>query len=299
MGNELTSFSLTPSNLKEAMEFAKIIAESDLVPKDYKGRPGNVLVAVQMGAELGVPPLQAIQGIAIINSRPAVFGDLMLALVRSSPAFESIDEQQTETEAICRVKRRGEAAITRSFTIADATKANLINKEGPWRQYPARMLRMRARSFALRDAFADILKGIAMVEEVRDIPDHIEGSTVASDLNAMASDLNARLKALADSRADVPAVPPKLAEVIEKIAAATTNAEMEQIRTLAKALPEEDIAAARDAYTARQKVLYRERLAESSDLNERQTKAGATSKPKPAGPESKPGGESPPSPEAP
>jgi hypothetical protein len=255
MPTDLTPFTLTPSNLKEAMEFSKIIAESDLVPKDYKGKPGNVLVAVQMGLELGLPPLQAIQGIAVINGRPSLWGDALLALVRASPHFESIDEEQTETEAVCRVKRRGEAAITRSFSIADATKAGLSKKDGPWQQYTRRMLQMRARAFALRDAFADVLKGISMAEEAQDMRNHsrdIEGTTGTGDLNA-------RLKALVDNRADVPKVPkdgpPKLAEVIEKIAAATTNTEMEEIRTLAKELPEADLITARNAYTTRMKAL--------------------------------------------
>lgn len=239
------AFSLTPTNLSQAMEFSKIISESDLVPKDYKGKPGNVLVAVQMGLELGLPPLQAIQGIAVINGRPSVWGDAMLALVRSSPNFDGIAEEQTETEATCTVKRRGEPARTVVFTTEDAKRAGLLNKEGPWRLYPKRMMQMRARGFALRDVFADVLKGVAMAEEAQDIPDHsrdIEGTVTGSDLNT-------RLKALVDK------APPKLAEVIEKIAAATTPTEMEEIRTLAKALPEADIQAARDAYTARMKVL--------------------------------------------
>ena len=73
--NELTiqgepTFSLSPRNLAEAMEFAKIIAQSDMVPKDYVNKPGNVLVAVQTGAELGLKPMQSLQGISVINGRP-------------------------------------------------------------------------------------------------------------------------------------------------------------------------------------------------------------------------------------
>jgi hypothetical protein len=257
MATELAPFSLTPSNLKEAMEFSKIIAESDLVPKDYKGKPGNVLVAVQMGLELGLPPLQAIQGIAVIGGRPSLWGDALLALVRSSPNFDGIAEEQTETEATCTVKRRGEPARTVVFSTEDAKRAGLLNKDGPWRLYPRRMMQMRARAFALRDVFADVLKGVAMAEEAQDMDRSrdIEGSTV--------DDLNVRLRALADSRAQSPEdAPPKaapvLAEVIEKIAAAPSKEELERIGTLAKALPEADREAARNAYAARIKALSQE-----------------------------------------
>jgi hypothetical protein len=238
------AFTLTPTSMTEALSFAKLIAESDLVPKDYKGKPGNVLVAVQMGLELGLPPLQAIQGITVINGRPSVWGDALLALVRASPHFESIEEEQSETEAVCRVKRRGEAAISRSFSFADATKARLTNKEGPWQQYPRRMLQMRARAFALRDAFADVLKGISMAEEAQDMPDHsrdIEGTTV--------DDLNARLAAR------LPKPKPVLAEVLKQIADAQTKTQLESIGPLANALPDADRDAAREAYKARVKTL--------------------------------------------
>jgi hypothetical protein len=267
---EKHAFSLTPSSLSEAMEFSNIIAESDLVPKDYKGKPGNVLVAVQMGLELGLPPLQAIQGIAVINGRPSLWGDALLALVRASPHFESIEEEQGETEAICRVKRRGEPSRTVVFTVEDAKRAGLWQteakvkrrgKEGgwyetdndsPWFRYPRRMLQMRARGFALRDMFADVLKGISMAEEAQDMPDRsrdIEGTATTDDLNA-------RLKAIADTRNSPPEnAPPKLEEIIEKIVAAPNRTELERIGALAKGLPEADRDAARKAYTWRMKSL--------------------------------------------
>lgn len=248
------TFSLTPSNLAEALEFSKLISESDITPRDYKNKPGNVLVAVAMGAEIGLAPLAALQSIAVINGRPSVWGDAMLALIRASPNFESIDEQQTDQEAVCTVKRRGEPSRTVVFTCEDAKRAKLWNKEGPWQQYPKRMLQMRARAFALRDTFPDILKGLAIREEAQDLPDHsrdIEGTAVSTD------DLNARLAARLPKLP--PDAPPKgqltLTYVLEKIATAQSKAELEGIGPLAKALPEADRDAARQAYTERLKAL--------------------------------------------
>src|ERR1700675_2806847 len=75
--NKLTRLAaFTPVNLTEAVALAKLIASSELAPKDYKGKPGNCLIAMQLGAELGVAPMQAIQNIAVINGRPSVWGDL-------------------------------------------------------------------------------------------------------------------------------------------------------------------------------------------------------------------------------
>ena len=170
------TFSLVPTSLTEAKEFATLISKSDMVPKDYKEKPSNVLVAIQMGMELGLPPMQALQNIAVINGRPAVWGDAMLALVRSNAACDWVKETITgdgdKMVATCSIQRRGDPEpTTRTFTVDDAKKAGLWSKEGPWKNYPKRMLQMRARSWACRDAFPDALRGIGMVEEVQDIRD--------------------------------------------------------------------------------------------------------------------------------
>lgn len=169
------SFSLVPQTLAEAVQFAELIADSDLVPAQFKGKPGNILVAIQMGLDLGLAPMQALQNIYIVNGRPTVWGDAMLALVKGHPDCEDVQEDDVETikknqRATCKVKRRGQAWVMRTFSKEDALKATLWNKSGPWKQYPERMLQMRARSWALRDSFPDALRGIQMREEAQDIP---------------------------------------------------------------------------------------------------------------------------------
>ena len=159
---------LAPTNMKEAMEFAGLLAKSDIVPKDYQGKPGNVLVAIQWGMEIGLQPMQAMQNIAVINGRPSIWGDAMIALVRACPAFEYISETQTDKEATCVIKRKGEPEAVRTFSLEDAKRAGLTGKSGPWTQYPKRMMQMRARSWALRDVFPDVLKGMICAEEALD-----------------------------------------------------------------------------------------------------------------------------------
>lgn len=164
------AFDLSPRNFEQALTFSDYLAESDLVPKDFKGRPGNCLIAMQWGAELGLKPLQALQNLAIINGRPALWGDAVIALVRSSPLCEFIIEGDDGHTATCRVKRRGEPEQSRTFSMDDAKTAGLMGKSGPWTQYPKRMRQMRARAFALRDVFPDVLRGLPVAEEVMDMP---------------------------------------------------------------------------------------------------------------------------------
>jgi hypothetical protein len=165
---------LSCNNLEAAMKLAEMFSKSAMVPKQYQGNAANCLVAMAYGDSLGMAPLQAMQSVAVVNGVPALYGDGMLALVQASPVFESIEESIEDGAAVCTVKRRGMKPVQRVFTIDDAKRAGLWGKAGPWQQYPSRMLQMRARSWALRDAFADVLRGIQSVEEVRDIPEVID-----------------------------------------------------------------------------------------------------------------------------
>jgi hypothetical protein len=152
-----------------------MVAKSDFAPKDFKGKPESCLLAIQHGSEVGLSPMQSLQSIAVINGRPTIWGDAALALVQSSPACEYIKEyiegEGDQAFAVCEVKRRGYPAPTVStFSIFDAKRAGLAGKSGPWTQYPMRMLALRARGFALRNAFADALRGLVTAEEAQDYP---------------------------------------------------------------------------------------------------------------------------------
>lgn len=165
---------VAPRTFEEGWRFANLIASSELAPKDYVGKPANVLVAIQMGAEIGLAPMAALQNIAVINGRPSLWGDAALAVVQVHPAYESHEEEfQGEGDAkkaIFTIHRKGQKAHTTFFSVADAKKAGLWDKQGPWKTYPDRMLKMRARGFGLRDKFADALRGLSIAEESMDIP---------------------------------------------------------------------------------------------------------------------------------
>jgi hypothetical protein len=174
---------LTPRTIEQLVRFAELAAQSGMVPKDYIGKPGAIMVACQMGSELGLSPMQSINSIAVINGRPGVFGDALIGLCRQSPLCEDVVETLEgvgdNRTAVCVATRRGSTPTTTRFSVADAKKAGLWGKAGPWTQYPDRMLQMRARSFSLRDAFPDLLRGLKAVEELRDTPpDTFRGTTI-------------------------------------------------------------------------------------------------------------------------
>ena len=166
---------LALATFDDAFRFAKVVAATEFAPKDFRGKPEACLLAIQHGAELGLSPMQSLQSIAVVNGRPSVYGDTALAVCKGSPVCEWVRERiegdGDAMVAVCEAKRRGDAEpVVSRFTMADAKRAGLAGKSGPWTQYPRRMLQMRARGFALRDAFPDLLHGLITAEEAQDYP---------------------------------------------------------------------------------------------------------------------------------
>ena len=166
---------LVPTDIESLWRMALMFAKSGLMPKGCN-TPEAVAVAIQGGLEIGLSPFQAVQSIAVINGRPSIFGDAALGLCMASGQVENIHEERLRDDkghvigARCTIRRKGiENPIVQEFTMDDAKRAKLAGKSGPWSEYPSRMLQMRARGFALRDAFPDVLKGLYLAEEAQDI----------------------------------------------------------------------------------------------------------------------------------
>jgi hypothetical protein len=161
---------LVPQSLDEAFRVSQAIAASGLAPRGLD-KPEQIMVAIMAGAELGLAPFQALQSFAVVNGRPTLWGDGLMAVARAQGirAAETVEGEGDSLVATCEVTRpdTGET-ILRTFSVADAKKAGLWGKAGPWQSYPRRMLQMRARAYALRDGCADMLRGFQVREEVED-----------------------------------------------------------------------------------------------------------------------------------
>lgn len=189
--NSIVRHGFAPTSLAEAVEFSQMLAKSSMVPKAYQGRAEDILVACIWGSEVGLAPLQALQNIAVINGRPSVYGDAAMAMVQASSVCEDIQETIDGDTAICTAKRKGRAPVVAKFSIDDAKRAGLWGKQGPWTQYPKRMLQMRARGFALRDAFPDVLKGLITQEEARDFPVEADAQVISPTVSETAPAIEA------------------------------------------------------------------------------------------------------------
>lgn len=163
---------LVPKDFEGMWRLAALFHRGGMLPHGVQS-PEQVCIALMAGMEVGLTPTQAMQNVMVVNNRPTIWGDAAIGLVWASEKMEAHDEGIEGTgdtrTAYCTVKRKGDAKpYTVRFSVKDAQTAGLWGKNGPWKTHPDRMLKLKARAFALRDKFADVLKGLGIREEVED-----------------------------------------------------------------------------------------------------------------------------------
>lgn len=162
--------SIVPQTFEDVQRFALMAVKSGL----FKGASGDAqaqaTMAILQGMEVGLLPMQAIQTIAVINGRCTIWGDAIPGLLFAN-GFK-IEEMVSGTDdamtATCTITRPDGQRIARSFSVAEAKIAGLWGKAGPWKNFPRRMLQMRARGFCFRDGAADVSRGLYTREEAED-----------------------------------------------------------------------------------------------------------------------------------
>lgn len=162
-------------DIAEAERFCRLVVASGLAPKSLN-TPAKVFVAVETGMEAGLSPMQSLQSVYVVNGMPAWTGQGALALIYASgscsiPPKITFDGDGDSYKAVVTFQRKeSPVATVVSFSVADAKRAHLWGKAGPWTDYADDMLMWRAVGRMAKRYFADVLKGLSIAEEVRDYP---------------------------------------------------------------------------------------------------------------------------------
>ena len=155
---------IIPRTLDDVARMAKMAHASGLVKVASPEAAGVILLT---GAELGLSPMQALRGIYVVDGKPTLSADLMVAIVKRADVCQwwRTAESTPETCTI-ETQRRGDPAPSRrTWTIADAQRAGLTGRQ-PWRQYPATMLRHRCAADLAREVYPDVVLGLYDPEEL-------------------------------------------------------------------------------------------------------------------------------------
>lgn len=159
-----TEVAIYSASVPDRMRYAEALSGASLLPDSYRGKPANVLLALEYGSALDIAPMVAIQQVHIIQGRPVASAQLIGALVRK--AGHRLRVTGDDKRAVCEITRSDDPDFTfrAEWTMERATAAKLTGKD-TWRQYPGNMLRARAITECARDACPEALAGISYTAE--------------------------------------------------------------------------------------------------------------------------------------
>lgn len=160
------------TDLDGAMRLSKTLAFAAIMPDALRGKPADVLAIMLYGQDLGLSPMQAIQGIDIIKGKPRISAKLMVAKARQAGHLVTIKEHTGSSCTVEAVRKDTGERHQVTFTSEDAAKARLCSiKDGqviarsskgeplPWETRHRTMLQWRAAQECLNFLCPEITFG--------------------------------------------------------------------------------------------------------------------------------------------
>lgn len=160
------ALSLAAMSVQDAWGFAKALADSKILPRQYQNEPGSVLWALEYGRGIGLDVITTIQSVHIIQGKATMSADLMASLCRRAGHRMRVSGDETNAKVVIFRADDPEFPFEVSWTMERAKQAQLTNKD-TWKQYPAAMLRARAISECVRMACPEVLHGAIYTPEER------------------------------------------------------------------------------------------------------------------------------------
>lgn len=147
-------------SIGDLIRLADMVAPTNFVPRNLRGRVPEVVATLLYGVEIGLPPMQSLQLIDMIEGKPCLNAQgQRAAILRAGHEFW-IDSADATKAVVCGRRKGTDRVVTAMFTFADARQQNLTNKPN-WKKMPREMLVARASTTLARQAFADVLMGVA------------------------------------------------------------------------------------------------------------------------------------------
>lgn len=187
------------TNLDGAYRLAQWVEQSGMAPQGMKA--ASIVVAFQLGAELGLKPMQSLKDVVVIHGSPSLRGTAILKLIRQSGLLEEDIEIGSRGEGedrvgFCRSKRKGwKEPRETTFSWKEAVAAGLLTNK-VYAKFPGRMLAWRSLGHHASDNYSDATSGYRVAEDVmphetrRIVPEPAPVQAIGMDpiLEAVASD---------------------------------------------------------------------------------------------------------------
>ena len=158
--SETKALAIVPRSIDEVTTLAEVLSKSTLLPDALRGKIPDIVVSILAGQELGLGAMASIRGVHVVQGKPVLSADTMVALVLSSGLAEYfICVEDTDARVTYETKRRGAPAVQRASWTREDTKRAGLNTKDNWRLYERQMMKARCRAILARDAYPDVLAG--------------------------------------------------------------------------------------------------------------------------------------------
>lgn len=182
-----------------AKQLGDALAGTDMVPADYKGKPGNAAAAILYGAELGLNPIQSLQQIFVVQGKPAIYARTAVALVKRHGILVETLSSTNDSVTVRATDARTRQVEESTWDIARAEQAKYTGN-AKYKTDPQAMLYAKAAMEVCRKIAPDVLLGIPYAREELDLeapPQRVRSERVARGVEG----LRGALAATAESKA--------------------------------------------------------------------------------------------------
>ena len=302
--NELTVFS--PASYDKSLEICTSLAKSNLVPKEFQGKPENILIAMEISQRTNSSLLAVMQSLNIIQGRPTFGSKYIIAAINSTGKFSPLrfqfEEESSEREitfsytvwengnkskrdgkvkirnrkckAYCTDKSTGEILYSPEVSLEMAVQEGWYTKDGSkWKTMPELMLMYRSATMFGGIYAPEVTMGMSSKEEIEDISDMIPPAKlvnpkVESVQKAIPISTAEKIKLkLIESAIETPAQL-RLDDLIEMVSNAKSLQELEEVSKKDFELDDADKKIANQTFKNRKKALEKETTDGSSISNE-------------------------------
>lgn len=166
METELSKRTEAHMGLDDQLKQAEMFIKSGFFPK-HIDTPQKAIVIIQKGKELGLPKIEALSKISVINGQPCTKVETLLGLARRTGQLEDLIIKDHQTYCEVTIKRKGQSPHTCRFGDDEATAMGLTGKDN-YKKQKGTMYQWRSLSKNLRVTFPDAIGGLYLEEEIAD-----------------------------------------------------------------------------------------------------------------------------------
>lgn len=195
------ALAIVPKTIDEVHSLAEVLAKSTLLPDALRGKVPDVVVSILAGQELGLAPMAAIRGVHVVQGKPVLSADTMVALVLKSGLAEYFTcVEDTDARVTYETKRRGSPQAQKLSWSAEDTKRAGLNTKDNWRLYPRSMMKARAKSLLARDVYPDVIAGVYSDDEIEQPVRSVPAPVDAIDAELVVDTWTPALEAIAGAK---------------------------------------------------------------------------------------------------